>query len=160
MRGSKLHENFVDDVGSKLIEGIVRDSVVGVDASWLQHKYLLPYQAEIRAGLYDRVICEFIDRVQRLTKCGIAVHVVFDGRKTRLSIRTRGLERAIIAALKHLGLRYTVAPYGAEAQFAHLRGRGDVGVGTQVTASAKTGVEGCAVTIRCCDTCLVQKAQA
>ena len=78
---------------------------------------------------YDRAVGEFIDRVQRLTKCGVAVHVVFDGttspckreeaarrQKAGSSIRTPGLQRAIIAALKHLGLRYTVAPYEAEAQ--------------------------------------------
>ena len=67
------------------------------------------------------------------------MHVVFDGttppckreeaarrQKAGSSIRTRGLQRAIIAALKHLGLRYTVAPYEAEAQLAHLQRCGDV----------------------------------
>ena len=139
MGGSQLHQVFIDEVGSKIIEDIARGSVVGVDASWLQHKYLPPYQAEIRAQRYDRPLCEFIDRVQRLTKRGVAVHVVFDGttppckreeaarrQEAGPSIRTPGLQRAIIAALKHLGLRYTVAPYEAEAQLAHLQRRSDV----------------------------------
>jgi 5'-3' exonuclease len=139
MGGSKLHEFFVDDVALKFIDDVAGDSVVGVDASWLQHKYLLPYEAEIRAQRYDRAVGEFIVRVQLLTKCGVAVHVVFDGttppckreeaarrQKAGSSIRTRGLQRAIIAALKHLGLRYTVAPYEAEAQLAHLQRCGDV----------------------------------
>ena len=103
MGGSKLHEFFVDDVALKFIDDVAGDSVVGVDASWLQHKYLLPHEAEIRAQRYDRAVGEFIVRVQLLTKCGVAVHVVFDGttppckreeaarrQKAGSSIRTRG----------------------------------------------------------------------
>ena len=78
MGSSKLHEVFVDDVALKFIDDVARDSVVGVDASSLHHKYLQPVKAEIRAQRYDRAVGEFIDRVQRLTKCGVAVHVVFD----------------------------------------------------------------------------------
>ena len=63
----------------KFIDDVARDSVVGVDAPWLQHKYLLPYQAQIRVQQYDRAVCEFIDRLQRLTKCRVALHVVSSG---------------------------------------------------------------------------------